>query len=323
LTRRRARRLLLPLAACALAPTTTAARAVATPVDPAPLLLRLPDLGPGYVREGDPGGLVLAGEGAAPALTQIYLDHRHTGYADDFVELWAPSDGGSRADSVTSAAFRFRDTAGPMEELQHAPDVIAYVTGLSKASLQPLVTPAIGDESIAFRTDDALVSGHPRRPGAVVLWRSGQILALLLTADPSADVAAEATRLASVQQQRIATPTPLTPADTDDIEVPLDNPKLGIDVHWLGRRFQPPGPLPGLVLTDAQGPLGRGEGPGERVFIDYGTRPWGSDVRLSLWRPRAWRRNAHTRFGRIVWGERSVRTEKLSVPGGRAIIYAN
>ena len=49
--------------------------------DPADLTLRLPDLGPGYVHGNDSGGLVIAGEGAAPALTQIYLDHRHTGTA--------------------------------------------------------------------------------------------------------------------------------------------------------------------------------------------------------------------------------------------------
>ncbi len=307
------RRLALPaLAAALLAAAPVGGAAAVRPPAPDTLTLRLVDIGRGYAFGEYPGCGVIAGEGATQALTQIYVEHRHTGCSSEFTELWAPADAGSRPRSITSAAYRFRDTAGPTAELQHARDVIAYVTGLRQASLTPLPTPALGDEAVAFETDDALVLGHPHQPGAVVLWRSDRVLALVLAADLHADVVAEATRLASVQQQRIEHPTPLAPADNDDVEVRLDDPGLDLKVPWLGRHLRPGGRLPALTLMLAGGaPSELGD-----VRLEYGP------VSLYIWRRPRWRRFAKVPFVRLGWHERCVRATRIPVKGGVAVIYA-
>jgi hypothetical protein len=314
--------------AVALLVAASAGAAPAAPLAPETLALRLHDLGPGYTLTSNSGcGSAIAGESATPALTSIYLDHPHTGCSTELMQRWAPPGSPQRPELVVSAAFAFADAAGPALELAHPRDVVAYVTGTTTDSLTSFEpAPGLGDEALSSTTDDAPVSGligRPR-PGAVVLWRSGSTLALLLVGglpDPAAEQ--EALRLAAIQQQRIATPTPLRPGENDDLEVSLDNPRLGIGVRWLGRRFDPPGPLPRLALTQAEGPIRPGEGPGGRVSLDYGTRPFASDVNLALWRPRAWRRSARSRFGRLVWDERCVRADRSTVPGGRAVIYAS
>jgi hypothetical protein len=307
----------------AVAPTT----APVAPLAPETLTLRLHDLGPGYVHSSNSGcGSAIAGEGATPVLTGIYLDHRHTGCSTELIQRWSPPASPPRPVLVVSAAFAFADPVGPALELAHPRDVVAYVTGTptdSLTSLEP--APGLGDQALAYATDDAPVSGRVGRPrpGAVVLWRSGSTLALLLVGGlPGPAAEQEALRLAAIQQQRIATPTPIRPGENDDLEVPLDNPRLGIGVRWLGRRFDPPGPLPRLALTGAEGPIRPGEGPGGRVSLDYGMHPFDIDAHLDLWRPRAWQRSARTRFGRLVWDERCVRSDRLTVPGGRAVIYA-
>ena len=299
--------------------------APAAPLAPETLTLRLHDVGPGYASHSGCGSAI-AGEGAAPVLTSIYLDHRHTGCSTELIQRWAPRASPPRPVLVVSAVFAFADSVGPALELEHPRDVVAYVTGAPTDSLTSLgPAPGLGDEALAYTVDDAPVGGRigVRNPGTVVLWRSGSTLALLLAAGlPGAATEQDALRLAAIQQQRIATPTPIRPGENDDLEVPLDNPHLGLGVRWLGRRLDPAGPLPRLALTRAEGPLGPGEGPGGRVSLDYGTRPFASDVTLALWRPRAWQRSARTRFGRLVWDERCVRVDRLTVPGGRAVIYA-
>ena len=293
----------------------------ATPADAAPfaarLTLRLPDVGPGYLMGDDPGCGVIAGEGATWELTRIYLDHPHLGCDTELMEMWAPIGSPPRPGAITSAAYLFRDTTGPALELQQARDVVAYVAGVTRDSLTPLAAPAIGDEAVAFHTDDALVLGRAHRPGAIVLWRSGRVLALVLAADLRADVTTAATQLAAVQQQRIASPTPLPPEENDDAEVPLDDPGLNLDVHWIGPALKPRG-LPRLLLRES---AVAGDN-GAAATLRYGTRPYVSDVQLDLWRRADWRRLVRTRYGRLVWHERCAKATTVPVTVGTAVIYA-
>jgi len=293
----------------------------ATPAGAAPyaarLTLRLSDVGPGYLMGDDSGCGVIAGEGATWELTQIYLDHPHLGCAAQLTEMWAPVGSPPRPSAITSAAYLFRDTTGPALELQQARDVVAYVAGVARDSLTPLSAPAIGDEAVAFRTDDALVLGRANRPGAIVLWRSGRVLALVLAADLRADVVSAATWLADAQQRRIANPSPLRPGENDDAEVPLDDPGLAPDVRWLGHDLRPRG-LPRLVLRESSI---EGDN-GAVATLRYGSRPYNSDVQLDLWRRADWRRLVRTRFGQLVWHERCARATSVPVPVGRAVIYA-
>jgi hypothetical protein len=170
-----------------------------------------------------------------------------------------------------------------------------------------------------YRTDDALVRGRGRRSGSAVLWRSGRVLALVFVAGRGGGQTDEALRLAGAQQRRIAEPTPLVPADNDDRQVPLDDPRLSLPVWWLGESFPAPEPLPALVLEDA---LALGGGPGWRADIDYERAQGGPGVTIALWRPRAFARFKATRLGRLVRGQRCARRTPVGLPGGRAVIYA-
>jgi hypothetical protein len=301
-----------------------AAAPARSPDGPENLTLRLGDLSPGYLVGDDSGcGLTLIGEGSPPALSGLRR-HRHHGCVSQFEQLWVAPGTPAGPRLVESAAFRFAEEPGAEAGFRAARAVAAFVFGVRTGSLEPRpARVAIGKETMVFSTDDALVEGRARRPGIVVLWRSGRVLSLLFTggeAGPAAEQAALALALALVQQARVQTPTPLGPRENDDREVPLDNPRLGIDVYWLGSRFKPSGRLPALKLSASYGPLGRTNGPGWRAELDYGAR--GAGVKLGLWRPRVFARFRRSRLGRLVRTQRCARGTRLDVPGGRAVIYA-
>ena len=307
-----------------------AAAIVLTPVpahasgSPEQLTLRLVDLPPGYLVGDDSGcGLSLFGEGAPAELGDLRR-HRHRGCVSEFERLWIPPGEAAGPALVESAAYRFATDDGAAAGFAAARHLAAFVFGLRPGSLellQPAV--AIGDAATAFTTDDALVRGRRRRPGVVLLWRSGRVLSLLFTGGRSGPAAAQVTlRLAELQEARVRKPSALRLRDNDDRLVPLDNPGLGIEVLWLGRRFRPPGGIPVLTVANSYGPLGRGSGPGWRAEIDYSTRGRGGGVKLGLWRPRAFARFGRSRLGRLVRGQRCARATRLGLPRGRAVIYA-
>jgi len=234
---------------------------------PENLTLRLGDLPRGYLVGDDSGcGLYLAGEGSPRALAEMRR-HRHRTCESQFEQLWVAPGAAAAPPLVESAAIRFATDAGAAAAFGLARPLAGYVFGVRGGSLErPPSNVSVGDSAVLFWTDDALVRGRARRTGAVLAWRSGRVVALVLAAGQSASASQQAAhRLAQIQQARIQAPTPLRPRDNDDREVPLDNPELGIDVHWLGRRFRPTDGLPALKLTDSFGPLGRAGGPGWRA----------------------------------------------------------
>ena len=290
---------------------------------PRDLTLRLLDLAPGYLVGDDSGcGLGLTGEGAPRELLRLER-HRPRGCIMEFERLWAPPGEPSGPPLVESAAFRFSREAGAVAGFASARALLAHVLGVRRGSLGPLSLHAsIGDAVAAYRTNDALVEGRPRRPGVAVLWRAGRVLSLVFAGGRGgADGEQAAVRLALLQQARIRSPSALRPGDNDDREVPLDNPRLGTEVHWLGRRFQPAGRLPALVLADSFGPLGPGEGPGWLAELDYDARGRGAGVKLGIWTPSDFARFERSRLGRLVRAHRCARSEQLDLPAGRAVIY--
>jgi hypothetical protein len=102
----------------------------------------------------------------------------------------------------------------------------------------------------------------------------------------------------------------------------LDDPGLRLPVYWLGRSFDPPGPLPELRLADATTLLGNG--PGETVQIEYGVaagKP-SAGVTLDLWQPEAWRRFRRTLLGRLVWDSACASKTRVRLRHGHAEIFA-
>jgi hypothetical protein len=313
-----------PLALAIIVAAAILPAAAAQAAAPRDLTLRLSDLARGYLVGDDSGcGVGLTGEGAPRELLRLER-HRHRGCIMEFEQLWALPGEPSGPPLVESATFRFSREAGAVTGFASARALVAHVLGVRRGSLGPLsVRTSIGDAVAAFRTNDALVQGRPGRPGVAVLWRAGRVLSLVFAGGRGgADGEQAAVRLALLQHARLKSPTSLRSGDNDDREVPLDNPRLGIAVHWLGSRFQRAGRLPALVLADSFGPLGRGTGPGWLAELDYQARGRGAGVKLGLWTPSDFARFERSRLGRLVRAHRCARSEQLDLPGGRAVIYA-
>jgi len=185
-----------------------------------------------------------------------------------------------------SAAFSFGDAAGPTAALQRPRAVTARILDAARHSFTPLnVSGSVGDQLLAFRLD-----GYPG-PGTVLMWRSGSVLALVLAAGPASDPTTQAAlRLATAQQARMATPTPLLPSDLDDVEVPLDDPGITVPVQWLGHELPAAGGRPALSLDAVDGPTPfspRGIEP--YASLEYSSSHPRRYVHLQLWPPRTMR----------------------------------
>ena len=281
--------------------------AVAAPAAAAPedVLLRLGDLGPGYVVNEHDCGLVLTGEENTPPVLNRVLEP--PGCFAEFTRIWAPPGAARGAVGIESIVWPFADAAGAAAAFAEARTLTAAASGLPRRSWAPrtLASPP-GDEAAGFARDRG-------RAMAAVLWRTGGALSLIFTTARSAAVAeASALGLARVQQARILAPAPLSPADYDDREVPLDDPELGVPVVWLGRTVQPDPTRPPLNLSDAYVPGGPR---GQAADLQYGP------VTVGLWRPRAFARFERTRVGRLVRTQRCARVRRIAAPGGRAVLH--
>jgi hypothetical protein len=280
---------------------------------PQDLVLRLADVGEGYV-VGDDGGCSsgFGREGTPTPLVRLERRHRFSGCGIEFDELWAPP-GVKRPADVESYAYVFRDAAGAAAGLRVVRSLLQFTVGPSRRSFVHGPGPAsIGDEAVLLETDDALAGGRARRPGVAVVWRTGRVLSFVFEAGLGAERGeASAVALAERQQARLETPTPLGPRENDDLEVPLDDPRIVGLVHWLGRRHDPPGRLGPLRLTDVTR-----IGPGWAVGLQYGNRVW-----LGVWRPQAFARFKRSRFGRLVWHSPCARSTRVGSGEKRAVIY--
>lgn len=293
----------------AAAPAAAPAR-----TDPEDLVLRLTDMGAGYVVGDDGGcGSGFGREGTPPPLVRLERRHRFSGGCGiEFGEAWAPR-GVKRAAEVESSAYVFGDAAGAAAALRIGPSLLQYAVGPSRRSfVQRTPSRGVGDEAVLLETDEALAGGRASRPGVAVMWRTGRVLAFVFEAglgDESGEASALA--LAELQQARIQSPTPLRPHENDDLEVPLDDPQIAGLVHWLGRRHDPPGGLGPLTLSDVSR-----SGPGWAAGLQYGDRVW-----LGVWRPRAFARFKRTRLGRLVWHSPCARSTRIESGEGRAVVY--
>jgi hypothetical protein len=297
--------------------TPNAARHVVTPEAKAMKLnLRLADLPPGYAVESD---YEVGSDGSCyrsvdHILGTPDLDHRHVECTIVFHDNWRPP-GSSRPETVESVTLRFKDVAAATAGFA-ARHELAY--GLFEESGDPSTekVPAtpLGDESRVWS------SGTFFETGAIVAWRSGRVVSFIgATQRSEGEIETAALALAALQQRRVANPTPLLPADNDDSEVALDSPRLEVDPHWLGRRFEPGAGLPALEIFDSQWLYSWDEGPDWSASVVYVAK--GGGVSLSLWKPRNW-----TRYKRGVIGRRvfrfSCKPRRVKLPRGHAIVHS-
>jgi hypothetical protein len=221
------------------------------------LLLRLPDVGQGYVIGDDSGWGGLGTENAPASVAQIAVTYYPVYICStEFERLWrarkrTPARG---ALYVSSTAFVFATDDGARAAFGIGKDLLAYELGLEAKDLAARSErPALGDEASIFFIAHAFAPGRTDRPGLAVFWRRGGVLGALYVFGLREDRARRVTlTLARRQQARIEKPTPLPSRANDDREVRLDNPRLGIKIYWLGLRFAPGHRLPPVRLADVE-----------------------------------------------------------------------
>jgi hypothetical protein len=290
-------------------------------------LVRLGDLGPGYL-VGDKGcGIGPTFEGASARLRRFNDRHRsYSGCGIDFGELWRPATVVSRPESVESVAIRFSGRADARAAFRIGPEFAGYNFGVGPRSLKRVGgVRTVGQESRLYRTDNALVGETPGRPALVVVWRTGRTLSLVLAGGKhDAGGREEALRLAEIQQRRVVKPAPVPPGANDDRFVWLDDPNVDVPINWLGTRFRAPG-LPALAFEEGQVMRADDPGPGSAARIEYSTRRQKTrhaGVELDIWRPAAWERYTRSRAGRLVWAGRCTKATRISLPTGYATLFA-
>jgi hypothetical protein len=287
---------------------------------PAQLTLRLPDLHGGYEVGPDEFGNIcstyaLGWDGATTMLKQLDERFHPSGCMVDLFRLWAAPGESPDPTRVQSAAFTVTDPAGPAALIARARDVAALLADARPASLTRVQTQTVvGDETRLFRIEEVRTR-VVTPPAFAVVWRSGSVLALVLTSREAGEQAA--LRLAATQQARIEAPTVVRRSDFDDVEVPLDDPGLGVEVQWLGRRLPASGRLPQLSLLEVVTPEPHLDS--WSADLVYGTGFLRHELHVTLWPREPWRKLRHRR-GRLRL-PRCANPQRFTIPGGRAVVY--
>jgi hypothetical protein len=287
-------------------------------------VLRLPDVGQGYVIGDDSGCGGLGTENAPSSVAQIAVTYYPVYICSmEFERLWrAPKRTPTRgALYVSSTAFVFATDEGARAAFGIGKDLLAYELGIEAKDLAARSErPALGDEASIFFIAHAFAPGRTDRPGLAVLWRRRGVLGALYVFGLREDRARQVTlTLARRQQERIEKPTPLPPKANDDREVRLDNPRLGIKIYWLGLRFAPGHRLPPVGLADVEGPLRDPDDVGYRATMTYEAERDG--IVLDLWKPRRWASYRRSRFGRGFWDKPCARRRTVWLPRGHAELF--
>jgi hypothetical protein len=283
--------------------------------DTAALLLRLTDVDGRYTI-GDDSGCGSGVENAPPNLAQAIIAHLPESCSIEFEHLGLNP-------YVESIALAFRTPEGVAAIFALRREMFSYQTGMRRIIEEAHA--GVGDEARLFRLADAFIPGGHDRPGAAVVWRRGLVIGTVLVTGPKERRAVSmAHRLAVRQDARIRAPTPIRPRENDDLEVPLADPRVGVPVRWLGRRFSPGHGLFPLRLAYTFGPERPQEGlPMPRARLEYeSTRRRTYAVDLDLWQPSQWRRVDRRLAAPQLWKSPCTRTRRVALRGGHAVVYS-
>lgn len=312
---------LLAASAALLAAAVATPTAAADPADPAPLLLRLPDLGPGYVISQV--GFSTVNRSCKPQRPSDRFLRRALGSAAfrgcwlSFEQAWTPRGHPPGPAGVQSLVFTFDTPAAATTALSRPRELpVPYLRRRDLHIVEPV--PSIGDQAVLMRVSKSALDLS--FSAGIVAWRSGSVLGIVVAASltrGSASVQA-AVRLAALQQARIASPTPLLPPVNDDRFVPLDDPTLSVPVMWSGERLPAHSRFPELDLRATEHPFNLFGGPQALVQMAYGVPHHSATVKVELWRPRALRRNLRAPLRRDLCQRRF----DGGLPNGHATIRA-
>jgi hypothetical protein len=321
------------MAAIALAQGTSGPRP--SRADEAAQLLRLTDLPLGYETlelEEDRGHVAECEAFTEPddtpaAMLRFIRRYHPRGCLFGFAYAYGEKEAGRNPLLVGTGVMDAGSKAAAAAAWAVVPEMLGRLLG-DKAPREVKAPARIGDATRLFHAHARIYGSHAVEPVTFLVWRSGDTLAAVLSADrPFAIDDAAAELLAARQQVHIAKPTRLKAADNYDGEVALEDPALDLPVYWLGRRFKTGGGVADARLGSswfAEKPIaersegGFAEGPLPKLRLTY----WNpTDLTLSIWGPEDWPVYAHSRTAKAIVSWKCTRTRTIEVPGGTATIY--
>lgn len=280
------------------------------------MLIRLHDLQYGYRVDEEIGCGGFGTEGAEPPLAEFVIAHRPRGCVAKYDRLYPVP--GPKPDPATASSLVIdaHSAAGVAAAERIAPELLAFLTGnIEPKEAAPKAR--IGAQTRLFHTRHANVLGHGKR-GSIYLWCQGNLLGAALAGGGSnAANDRVAARLARLQRSHMRRPVRYTEAQTDDLLVPLDNPKVTLPLYWLGREFDPGGGAP-IPLTFAYAPLREEEAPpGTRIELQYGE----GLIRIGTGTEASWNRYRQTKLGRELLNWKCTQATTVPVTVGEVTIY--
>lgn len=306
----------------------------ATPSAAAPnlakrLLLRLHDLPLGYLLLdiGSPDSIPLFGcsrlvpADPRPRLASFLEQYSPRGCMTVYLRIFRVPGGGFAPLLVGSASAELGSVEAAEAGMTTSRELLAHLTGDElPREVPPPVT--IGEETRLFHSREGGVFSYDETT-SIVVWRWGGSVGLVVVpGNGRSPNDAAAIELARRQQKHLEAPTPYTPAERDDTEVPLEDPALEVPVYWLGSSFDPGEGFAGLHLAGSSSNTRR-EAREPRTSLLYADRPSfdpAEVVDLDLWTPAQWK--ALRKKKRLPFELHCEKTRELDLPSGRAVVYA-
>lgn len=275
---------------------TVASTSAGDSTDATQELLRLHDLPLGYRWSG---GLVefpvqlgcdsIEPAKAQPRLAAFLTRYSPTGCMALYTRLFRVDGGQPAPLAVGTGALDAGSVKGAEAGLAVSRELLSHLLGDELPTEVPSPT-AIGDATRLYRWEHGGLFAASEPSSSILVWRSGNVVASIFIGGGSAAANdSEAAELARLQQARIEAPTPYTPAEANDIEVPLEDPALKMPVYWLGRTLTPGSGFPAMKLVDTSsstGPAGAGVG------LAYATHPNGphsEGLFVDVWSAKRWK----------------------------------
>lgn len=303
-------------------------------MDQSRLLLRLPDLPPGfgngYLGEGrgDDGLLCEAftrSSDKPDPVAGFARVYRAKGCIAAYASRFTIPGQEPAAPIVFSGVLALGSAAAAADAWDLAPTMLGrLLTGGPPPEVKASIR--IGAQTRLFHTAQLwypyLIRG--KKKASFLVWRSGNTVAALVAMGASfATNDRVVAELAPRQQAHVRKPTPYTGAERSDAEVGLDDPAIDIPVYWLGRTFRPGGDLPDNRLfasgfseeatpeTHERFP----EGPYAPLNILY------ANIRLGIWTPETWGVFTASKTSRAITAWKCTRTRTIPLAEGSATIY--
>lgn len=279
-------------------------------------VLRLHDLPPGYVIEGDSGCEALepieelSEHHELQALSRWFSKYRPQRCVFEYQRRFLVPSVGPAPPRVKGEVINTPSEAAAIEGWQVFRRLIrraSYLETRGSTAVGPGGSPAL----IVRR------KGKPSEasPASSLVWRDGKLLAYVEAAgmNPMENDSA-AIYYAQVQQQRLESPSPYTEAERDDTEVELDDPNLTLPVYWLGSAFEPANGFGAAELQTADAIEENGL-PGTKLELRY------DGFNLNTWTGQSWKRFQNS-FFRKINHPRCTRTVAFRWGQGHAVISA-